>query len=174
MSRHLTIRHTTEYSYREPVGFGVHRMMFRPRDSHTLRLLNTNLTIYPQPERIRWTYDVFGNSVAHAEFGKRTSNKLIFQSEIDILHYETMQPTQLLLESAERFPFSYTDDEKPDLFPVMAPQLDNHSDVVGEWARVCRDNCQRQNLGDPSRHDGRVAQHHHLQEAIRTGYTGAR
>ena len=135
MSRHLTIRHRTEYSYREPVRFGVHRMMFRPRDSHTLRLLNTNLTIYPQPERIKWTYDVFGNSVAHAEFGNRTSNKLTFQSEIDILHYETPQPTQLLLELAERFPFSYTDDEKPDLFPVMAPQLDTQSDVVGEWAR---------------------------------------
>jgi transglutaminase-like putative cysteine protease len=111
-------------------------MMFRPRDSHTLRLLNTNLTIYPQPERIRWTYDVFGNSVAHAEFGNRTSNKLTFQSEIDILHYETPQPTQLLLESAERFPFSYTDDEKPDLCPVMAPQVENDSDLVGEWARA--------------------------------------
>ena len=135
MSRHLTIRHTTEYSYRQAVRFGVHRMMFRPRDSHTLRLLNTNLKISPKPDLIRWTYDAFGNSVAHAEFGKQRSETLLFQSEIDILHYETPQPTQLLLQSAERFPFSYTDDEKPDLFPVMMPQDSQDPDSVGAWAQ---------------------------------------
>jgi Bacterial transglutaminase-like N-terminal region len=31
--RHLTIRHVTTYRYRQPVAFGEHRMMLRPRDS---------------------------------------------------------------------------------------------------------------------------------------------
>ena len=88
MSRQLIVRHTTEYRYREPVRFGTHRMMFRPRDSHTLRLLNTKLTIDPKPERLRWTYDVFGNSVAHADFGNQMSNALRFDSKIRILHYD--------------------------------------------------------------------------------------
>jgi transglutaminase-like putative cysteine protease len=70
MRRHLTVRHTTEYRYSEPVTFGRHRMMFRPRDSHTLRLLGTSLAITPEPVSIRWMYDVFGNSVSYAEFGE--------------------------------------------------------------------------------------------------------
>ena len=37
--RLLTVRHVTTYSYSEPVRFGEHRMMFRPRASHDLRLL---------------------------------------------------------------------------------------------------------------------------------------
>jgi transglutaminase-like putative cysteine protease len=68
MRRHLTVRHTTEYRYSEPVTFGRHRMMFRPRDSHTLRLLSTSIAIVPKPVSIRLMYDVFCYSVAYAEF----------------------------------------------------------------------------------------------------------
>ena len=35
----LTVRHATVYRYKEPVGLGEHRMMFRPRESHDLRLI---------------------------------------------------------------------------------------------------------------------------------------
>jgi hypothetical protein len=34
----LTVHHATTYRYAEPVGFGEHRLMMRPRDSHDLRL----------------------------------------------------------------------------------------------------------------------------------------
>jgi hypothetical protein len=47
--RLLTVRHVTTYSYSEPVQFGEHRMMFRPRASHDLRLLQSQLDIRPQP-----------------------------------------------------------------------------------------------------------------------------
>jgi hypothetical protein len=43
----LTVRHLTVYRYSEPVELGEHRMMFRPRESHDLRLVNTRLTITP-------------------------------------------------------------------------------------------------------------------------------
>ena len=42
------ITHTTVYRYREPVGFGEHRVMFRPRDSHDLRVLATDLDVSPE------------------------------------------------------------------------------------------------------------------------------
>lgn len=29
----LAVRHTTTYRYKQPVSFGEHRVMFRPRDS---------------------------------------------------------------------------------------------------------------------------------------------
>jgi hypothetical protein len=47
--RLLTVRHVTTYRYSEPVRFGEHRMMFRPRESHDLRLVSTNLEIQPRP-----------------------------------------------------------------------------------------------------------------------------
>jgi transglutaminase-like putative cysteine protease len=64
----LTVRHVTIYRYSEPVRLGEHRMMFRPRESHDLKLLRTSLTITPNPARLRWLHDVFDNSIAIAEF----------------------------------------------------------------------------------------------------------
>ena len=47
--RLLTVRHVTTYRYAEPVQFGEHRMMFRPRESHDLRLVRTQLDIRAAP-----------------------------------------------------------------------------------------------------------------------------
>jgi hypothetical protein len=70
--RLLTVRHVTIYRYSEPVGLGEHRMMFRPRESHDLRLVKTRLDIMPKPKHLRWLHDVFDNSVAIATFSGRT------------------------------------------------------------------------------------------------------
>ena len=65
----LNVRHTTVYRYRRPVSLGDHRLMLRPRDSHDLRLIRTNLTLAP-PATLRWIHDVFGNSIAIASFAE--------------------------------------------------------------------------------------------------------
>ena len=39
------ITHTTVYRYHEAVSFGEHRVIFRPRDSHDLRVLATDLQV---------------------------------------------------------------------------------------------------------------------------------
>jgi Bacterial transglutaminase-like N-terminal region len=59
----LNVRHTTVYRYRCPVALGDHRLTLRPRDSHDLRLIQTNLNLSP-PATLRWSHDVFGNSIA--------------------------------------------------------------------------------------------------------------
>ena len=64
----LTVRHVTTYRYKQPVAFGEHRMMLRPRDSYDQKLLDSNLEITPEPVDIRWVHDVFGNCVAIARF----------------------------------------------------------------------------------------------------------
>jgi hypothetical protein len=46
----LTVDHKTTYRYLNPVSFGDHRMMFRPRDSHDLRLLDATLSISPKAQ----------------------------------------------------------------------------------------------------------------------------
>ncbi len=48
----LNVRHTTIYRYSHPVALGDHRLMLRPRDSHDLRLIKTNLTFSP-PASVR-------------------------------------------------------------------------------------------------------------------------
>ena len=67
----LTIHHKTEYRYARPVAFGEHRIMLRPRDGHDLRVLQSRLDITPEPMRLRWIHDVFGNSVAIATFDEQ-------------------------------------------------------------------------------------------------------
>lgn len=134
MGRHLQVRHVTEYHYAEPVTFGVHRMMFRPRDSHSLRILRTHLSIKPKPVRIRWIYDVFGNSVAFADFGNLKSDVLTFVSEVELRHYETPLVTDLILESAQRLPVAYDDFEMPDLSASIEQHCPDPEGRVADWA----------------------------------------
>ena len=65
------VRHLTTYSYRRPVRFGGHQLMFRPRDSYDQRLHEAELRVDPQPAAVRWIHDVFGNCVAHVAVAGR-------------------------------------------------------------------------------------------------------
>lgn len=110
----LTVRHLTTYRYSEPVGLGEHRTMFRPRESHDLRLVNTRLTITPVPATLRWLHDVFDNSLAIATFEGETS-ELRFDSTVTLEHFEIPLPDYPLEEYARKYPFQYAEDELPDL-----------------------------------------------------------
>src|SRR5690606_29447428 len=109
----LTIRHLTAYRYRQPVGFVEHRLVFRPRDSHDLRLLDSALTISPAA-RVRWLHDVFSNSIAIASFGER-ARELVFESRIVIDHFGLEDPDFAIEPYARTYPFSYSSDDIPDL-----------------------------------------------------------
>src|SRR6266852_3230919 len=50
----LTVRHITTYQYKQPVSFGEHRMMLRPRENHDQRLLESNLEITPRSTLLTW------------------------------------------------------------------------------------------------------------------------
>ena len=43
----LTLSHTTTYTYRQPVSFGEHRIMVRPRESYDQHLIEARLDIDP-------------------------------------------------------------------------------------------------------------------------------
>src|SRR5712692_10409925 len=109
----LTVTHQTVYRYSEPVEFGEHRLMFRPRDSHDLRLLDTSLTISPAAQ-IRWLHDVFGNSIALARFSE-AGQELAITSSFRAKHYPLALQELTLEAYAERYPFSYSADEAVDL-----------------------------------------------------------
>src|ERR1700690_1514120 len=96
----LTVRHITTYRYSQPVKLGEHRMMFRPRESHDLRLLKARLEITPKPASLRLLHDVFDNSVAVATFNGPTA-QLRFESTVTLRHFETTLPNYPLEEFAE-------------------------------------------------------------------------
>ncbi len=126
----LTVRHVTVYRYSEPVGLGEHRMMFRPRESHDLRLLKARLDIIPTPTRLRWLHDVFDNSIAVATFEGSTA-ELRFDSSVTLEHVETTLPDYTLEEYAQTYPFSYADDELPNLARALVHHYP--SDQVERW-----------------------------------------
>ena len=86
----LTVRHVTTYRYKQPVGFGEHRIMFRPRDSNDQRLLTAEITVSPNAE-IRWMHDVFGNGVTLASFRDEAA-ELRFETNIALDHTPEMVP----------------------------------------------------------------------------------
>lgn len=127
----LTVHHSTIYTYREPVRLGEHRMMFRPRASHDLRLIETGLTISPEPTTLRWLHDSFDNSVAVATFTGTTS-ELRFESNVALEHYEATLLEYPLEEQAQTYPFRYSDEDFPNLALALAPHY--RGENVAVWA----------------------------------------
>jgi hypothetical protein len=105
-------------------------MMFRPRESHDLKLLKNNLSIMPNPARLRWLHDVFDNSIAIAEFEGSTS-ELRFESIVTLQHFETTSEVPLE-EYATNYPFRYSDEDMPNLTRALAYHDPN--DNVRQWA----------------------------------------
>ncbi len=129
----LTIDHRTTYRYRRPVGFGEHRMMFRPRDSHDLRLVESRLQVTPTPE-LRWVHDVFGNSIAVASFAD-SADRLELRSTIVVEHYGGSEPEVAILPHARRLPFAYDAGELSDLGRTNERHYPDPEHRVNEWAR---------------------------------------
>jgi transglutaminase-like putative cysteine protease len=127
----LTVQHSTVYRYREPVGLGEHRMMFRPRASHDLRLIGTSLVITPQPAQLRWLHDPFDNSVAVATF-EGTTSELRFESTVTLEHVEDSTPEYPLEQAARTYPFRYSDEDLPNLTRALAQHYP--SEQVSQWA----------------------------------------
>lgn len=130
----LAIRHLTVYRYARPVLLGPHRLMFRPRDSHDLRLLGTQLKISPPAATLRWLHDVFGNSVAIAEFAAPAA-ELSFQSDITLEHYAVETPDFPIEDYARSYPFSYSADEIPDLGRTIERHYPDPEHQVDRWAK---------------------------------------
>jgi transglutaminase-like putative cysteine protease len=130
----LAVRHQTVYRYARPVKFGEHRLMFRPRDSHDLRLVDTSLSISPRAE-VRWLHDVFSNSIAMARF-EDAAEELRFESKILIDHYGLDEPEFQIEPYARTFPFTYPAEESPDLARSIERDDADPRRRVDDWAKA--------------------------------------
>ena len=127
------IQHTTIYRYRQPVRFGEHRVMFRPRDSHDLRVLATDLDISPDSS-VRMIQDPLSNSVALVQPLSR-ADKLEIVCSFRIEHAHTNNLELPLSKSAELYPFAYTLEERYDLEHYLRPYHDDPDGELTTWAR---------------------------------------
>ncbi len=136
----LSVRHVTTYRYRQPVAFGEHRMMLRPREGHDQRIVDARLDITPTPIDLRWLHDVFGNSVAVARFGGRSA-ELRFESYVLLDHRPTGSDDLLLAEQGAMWPFTYGPEEGTDLSRTIERHFPDPERAVDRWAkRFVREN----------------------------------
>ncbi len=128
----LSIVHRTAYSYSEPVRFGEHRLLFRPRDSHDMRLVDSRLLIQPAA-KVWWMHDVFSNSVAVARF-EEPAERLYFESVIVVEHYAVNAPVFEIADHARHLPFAYAIEDLQDL-GRSAERHHPDDGAIEAWAR---------------------------------------
>ena len=130
----LNLSHVTRYTYRQPVSFGEHRIMVRPRESYDQHLIDADLRIDPAPAEIRWLQDVFGNSVAIATFD-RPARELVLDSQIRLQHMPSELQHVDIEDYAQGYPFTYSSEDMPDLLRSIERQHHDPQRQIDSWAR---------------------------------------
>ena len=97
--KRLRIIHRTEYHYRQPVGFGPHRVMMRPREGHDIRIVQGRFDVEPKAS-VRWLRDIYNNSIAVLEFaGSPRALKILSRSGRG---YRGDNPIECLIDPSAR------------------------------------------------------------------------
>jgi hypothetical protein len=134
----ISIVHSTQYAYRNPVGLTRHRLMLRPDDSHDLRLHEAALDVDPKPSLVHWAHDAFDNSICFLEWPESLrTDRLSIVSTLELTHHPDGPPKPIysLDPSAEAFPFAYAQEEASDLAGLAEPRSADPEGSVNAWAR---------------------------------------
>ena len=127
----LRLRHLTEYRYRQPVTFGTHRLMMRPREGHDIRILGRRTEIFPEAT-IRFVRDIYGNSIAILDF-KKPADRLRIEVEADIGYIRDTPVEELIDPMAQYFPFQYAPEEQLELVPWRLPSYPYDVTTLAHW-----------------------------------------
>lgn len=127
------IVHTTTYRYTEPVRFGEHRVMFRPRESHDQRVLATDLQVSPASD-VRLIQDPHSNSIALVKPREMADTlSIVCSFTVEHVHGEVLDHP--LSPSAECLPVAYGVEEHLDLEPYLRPHYDDPEGLLADWSR---------------------------------------
>jgi transglutaminase-like putative cysteine protease len=135
--KRIRILHRTEYHYHQPVTFGPHRAMLRPREGHDVHIVRGRLDVEPTAT-VRWLRDIYDNSIAILDFAE-PSAKLSILGEVDVdLHDDN--PIECLIDpNARLFPFQYAPEEQLELVVYRLPSYPYDGARVQEWlGELCR------------------------------------
>jgi transglutaminase-like putative cysteine protease len=131
---YFDIAHTTHYRYNQPVQLGEHRVMFRPRGSHDLRVLATDMKVTPAPIDIRLIQDVYSNSIALVN-PATPADELKIECSFTVEHTGTRALDLPLDPRAERYPFAYSDEDRIALQHYLLPYYDDPTGELESWAK---------------------------------------
>jgi len=127
----IRIQHRTTYNYNQPVSFGQHKIMMRPREGHDVHIESSILEIHPA-HTIRWMRDVNGSSIAKVDF-TAPSTQLSFYSELVLQQYDSNPLDFLMDESAVHYPFVYDPYTLPELTAFMSIIYPKDTGRLHEW-----------------------------------------
>jgi transglutaminase-like putative cysteine protease len=131
--KRIRITHRTEYFYHEPVSFGDHRILMRPREGHDVRIVGSNVSIEPAAT-IRWLRDIDGNSVAIASFSQPADTlRIVAEIDVDLSNDQTIEC--LIEPGAKMYPFQYSPEEQVDLVPYRLPSYPYDGPALRDWLR---------------------------------------
>ena len=131
--KRIRIIHKTAYYYSEPVRFGTHRALMRPREGHDVQIANAHVEFEPTAS-VRWLRDIEGNSVAILTFAE-PGKCLRVLAEIDV-DLRDDRPIECLIDPGARlFPFQYAPDEQIALVPYRLPSYPYDGPALHAWLR---------------------------------------
>ena len=133
MSR-IRISHTTAYRYSEPVSFGIHRLVIRPREGHDLQVETLSLKVSPAAA-ISWHRDIFGNSIGLASFSE-PADLLEFSSEAVVCRRDHTSHRRLLDVLPIKFPVRYSEMEASVAEGYLKSVYHTESAKLREWAEA--------------------------------------
>lgn len=114
MTIRVAINHNTHYDFDRLTGLSPHTIRLRPAPHCRTPIQSYSLKIEPKEHFLNWQQDVFGNFLASVVFPKKTK-RLSVEVEV-IVDMVVINPFDFFLdESAEYYPFKYTDTLKKDL-----------------------------------------------------------
>lgn len=128
------IVHRTEYRFNNPVGFGQHRLLFRPRDGHDMRVLATDLQVEPTALGVDLLHDVYGNSIAHVRPGG-PADALIITTSFTVDHLGSGSFGLSADADAPWMPPAYGNAERLALQPFLMPSYADPGHVLRVWAQ---------------------------------------
>lgn len=131
--KRVRIIHETAYHYNEPVSFGPHRAMMRPREGHDVHIVRGQVEVEPTAT-IRWLRDIYSNSIAILTFAD-PSPKLRIRSDLEV-ELRDDNPIECLIDPGARmYPFQYAPEEQVELVHYRLPSYPYEGPKLQDWLR---------------------------------------
>ncbi len=129
----LTILHETRYDYDRAVGFGPQRLLIRPRDSHSMRVVEASLQVTPRGD-LRWLYDALGNCVCVFQ-PKSEATSLVITSHLVIERFPAPLTDVVASDPRTEVPVVYDREDRTAIAPFMEPATDDDDARLLSWVR---------------------------------------
>ena len=132
MALKVVISHKTKYKYDRSVSLSPHIFRLRPAPHSRTPIESYSLKILPEDHFFNWQQDPFGNYQARVVFPEKTTEMSI---DVEIVaDLKTINPFDFFVEeSAEEYPFEYSDDLKKELHPYL--EINDKSDLINDFVK---------------------------------------